>query len=243
MIDYLNPVYQEGLPLEAYEDTGRLGVDLTLVGYLEGSLVRQEASKGIIYEDVYAYAFATDYPNLHGLSGSPVVNASGQVVGVAVSAQDNVVEAMKIGYVAQLLSGEKGVPCTELDTLESCLAEGVRTVKAMANQGDVLSLYAMGSEHGEIQEIDPTFVLSMKALYAAAKKGFPAAEYEIALYFQSMGRRKASFEWLKRSAMKGNPQAVYFLGRAYLAGWGTEKDETLGNTWLEKSRKQGYEPG
>ena len=228
MVDYLNLVYQERSPLEAYEDAGRLGAGLTLVGYLEGSLVRQEASEGIIYEDVYAYAFATDYPGLHGLSGSPVVNASGQVVGVAVSAQDNVVEAMKIGYVAQLLSGEKGVTCSELPSLESCLAEGVRTVKAMANQGDVLSLYAMGSEHGEIQEIDPTFVLSMKALYAAAKRGFPAAEYEIALYFQSMGRRKASFEWLKRSAMKGNPQAVYFLGRAYLAGWGTEKDEDAG---------------
>lgn len=243
VIDYLNLVYQERSPLEAYEDAGRLGAGLTLVGYLEGSLVRQEASKGIIYEDVYAYAFATDYPGLHGLSGSPVVNANGQVVGVAVSAQDNIVEAMKISYVAQLLSGEKGVTCSELPSLESCLAEGVRTVKAMANQGDVLSLYAMGSEHGEMEEIDPTFVLSVKALYAAAKKGLPAAEYEIALYFQSMGRRKASFEWLESSAMKGNPQAVYFLGRAYLAGWGTEKDETLGNTWLEKSRKQGYEPG
>lgn len=101
----------------------------------------------------------------------------------------------------------------------------------------------MGSEHGEIKDIDPTFGLNMKALYEAARRGFPSAEYEIALYFQSMGRRKESFEWLKRSAMKGNPQAVYFLGRAYLAGWGTEKDEDLGNTWMEKSRKQGYKPG
>lgn len=117
--DYLNPVYKDGLPLEAYEETGRLGVGLTLVGYLEESLVRQKASKGILYEDVYAYAFATDYPNLHGLSGSPVVNADGQVVGVAVSAQDNIVEAMKIGYVAQLLSRENGVTCTEFSAWSS----------------------------------------------------------------------------------------------------------------------------
>ena len=133
--------------------------------------------------------------------------------------------------------------CAELPSLESCLAEGVRTVEAMAKQRNVLSLYAIGSEHGEIKDIDPTFVLSMKALYAAAKKGFPAAEFEIALYFQSLGRRKESFEWLKRSATKGNPQAVYFLGRAYLAGWDTDKNEKLGNAWLEKSRKQGYKLG
>ena len=42
--------------------------------------------------------------------------------------------------------------------------------------------------------------------------------------------------------MKGNPQAVYGLGRAYLMGFGTEKNERLGNAWLEKSRRQGYMP-
>lgn len=149
---------------------------------------------------------------------------------------------MKIGYVAQLLSGESGVRCIELPGLQSCLVAGVRTVEAMAKQGDVLSLYALGSEHGEIRDIDPGFVLSVAALQEAANRGFPSAEYEMALHVQSQGKREEAFEWVRRSAMKGNPQAVYYLGRAYLIGYGTEKNEDLGNKWLEKSRRQGFMP-
>lgn len=76
---YLDPIYKEELPPEAYEGTDHLGDDLFLVGYLDESLVRQETSKGIVYEDLHSYAFATDYPDLHGMSGSPMVNPQGAI--------------------------------------------------------------------------------------------------------------------------------------------------------------------
>ena len=36
---------------------------------------------------MFSYAFATEYPELHGMSGSPVVNAEGRLVGVVHYAQ------------------------------------------------------------------------------------------------------------------------------------------------------------
>ena len=241
--DYLSPVYEGGLPLEAYEDTDHLGDSLTMVGYLDNSLVHQEARKGIVHQDVHSYAFATEYPGLHGMSGSPVVNSQGKFVGVVHYAQNNMAFAMRIGYVAELLSGDSGVRCPDYSTLESCLSAGLRQVEEMARRKDVLSLYAMGSEHGEIRDIDPTFVLSMDALRKAAEMGFAPAEYELGSHLSSQGQSEEAFAWVERSAMKGNPQAVYGLGRAYLIGYGTEKNEQLGNMWLEKSRRQGFLPG
>lgn len=241
--DYLSPVYEGGLPLAAYETTDQLGDGLTLVGYIDESLARQEGSGGIIYEDVFSYALATAYPNLHGMSGSPVVNAEGKVVGVVHYAQHNMAFAMKIRYVAGLLSSENGtVTCTAFLALQACLSEGVRAVKARARQGDVLSLYALGSEHGEIRDIEPDYVLSLDALRKVAEAGFAPAEYELGSHLSSQGRKEEAFAWVERSAMKGNPQAVYGLGRAYLIGYGTEKNERLGNAWLEKSRQQGFMP-
>ena len=94
--------------------------------------------------------------------------------------RDNIIKAMKIGYVARLLSRESGaVMCVYFSALEACLAEGARTVKTMAKQGDLLSLYAIGSKHGQIKEIDPVFVVSMDALRKAAEKGFAPTEYEL----------------------------------------------------------------
>ena len=242
VVDYLSPAYEGGLPLENYEGTDHRGDKLTMVGYLDESLVQQEAGKGIVHEDGFSYAFATDYPALHGMSGSPVVNAEGKLAGVVHYAQDNMAFAMKIGYVAQLLSGESGIRCPDFSTLESCLSAEVRRVERMAKQGDVLSLYAMGSEHGEIRDIEPAFVPSLKALRKAAEMGFAPAEYELGSHLSSQGKKDEAFAWVERSAMKGNPQAVYGLGRAYLVGYGTEKNVRLGNLWLEKSRRQGFMP-
>ena len=88
-----------------------------------------------------------------------------------------------------------------------------------------------------------SFVLSLDALRKAAEMGFAPAEYELGSRLSSQGKREEAFAWVERSAEKGNPQAVHGLGRAYLIGYGTEKNEKLGNAWLERSREQGFMPG
>ena len=47
---YLDPVYEKGLPLEAYEDLDSLGDELTPMGYLGGSFVNVEPRQEISYE-------------------------------------------------------------------------------------------------------------------------------------------------------------------------------------------------
>ena len=107
----------------------------------------------------------------------------------------------------------------------------------------VLSLDALGSLRGEIRHIEPNSVLSIQALRESANPGFPAAEYAMALHAQSEEKREEALKWARCSAIQGNPQAVHGVGRAYLAGWVSAKNEELGNKWLEKSGKQGFMPG
>jgi TPR repeat protein len=47
--------------------------------------------------------------------------------------------------------------------------------------------------------------------------------------------------WLQKAAEKGNRDAQYGLGMAYLKGKGVEKSEPTGYGWLQKAADQGHE--
>ena len=239
---YLRPVFEDGLPLATYEDAANLGERLMLVGYLDGSLVTQEARGGIVYGDVLSYAFATEHADLSGLSGSPVINSEGKFTGVAFAAQTNMVFAIRIGHVARLLSDAAGVRCADFAALASCFLAGARQVADMAREGNVVALHAMGSEDGEVDNIDPDWAVDIDALRQAATVGFPPAQFDLAKHLYSRGDEEEGFEWLKRSAGNGDPQSIYNLGRAHYYGRGTPKDEALGRRYLRKSVGQGYFP-
>ena len=136
---YLDPVYEKGLPLAAYEDIDSLGSELTLMGYLGGVFMSAKASRGIIYEDIFSYAFATEHSPLKGFSGGPIVNSDGQFVGISVYAQKNIIFFIKINYLGQLIFDKKGIRCGD-DSPNSCLLRGARHTVEMARQDDILSL-------------------------------------------------------------------------------------------------------
>ena len=46
-------------------------------------------------------------------------------------------------------------------------------------------------------------------------------------------------EWLTQAADKGNREAQYGLGMAFLRGRGTQKSDSTGYTWLKKAADQG----
>ena len=246
---YLDPVYEKGLPLEAYEDLDSLGDELTPMGYLGGSFVNVEPRQEISYKDIRSYAFATEYYNLKGLSGGPVINSDGHFVGVSFFAEINMIYFIKITHVAKFLSQESGVRCRNND-IESCLLRGARHVAQMARQGNTLSLYHIGSKHGLAHKIDPNLDRNFHALVDAAKKQFPRAEYELAFLLYSHGAYKESFYLLKRSAKKGHPPSVYELGRIYFGEEGMGKlrseiekiDQEKGEKLLRLSYIQGYFP-
>ena len=248
MSRYIDPVYTEGLPLEAYEDLDSLGEDLTLIGYPGGSFARVEQRQGISYEDILSYTFATELYPLDGASGGPVINSNGHFVGIAFLAAINMVYFIKITHIAKLLSQTSGVRCE--NDLQSCLLRGARQVVQMAQQGDTLSLYSMGSAHGLVHEIDPNLDRDLNALVDAANKKFPRAEFELAFLFYDYGYYKESLDFLERSTHQGHPQSIYELGRVYFGEEGLSKlrseaggvDKERGENLLNLAYIQGYFP-
>ena len=93
------------------EDALGPGEQLFVMGYLDG-FTRQAVPDGMVYEDIFSFAVATDFPDLSGMSGSPILNASGRVVGVGHVAEHNVLYGVKTSYAKAFVAGESGTACS-----------------------------------------------------------------------------------------------------------------------------------
>ena len=69
-------------------------------------------------------------------------------------------------------------------------------------------------------------------------------ELELALKYKRGDGVKQSYEqafyWFKRSAIKGNHRAQFYLGVFYMKGIGTEENHPEAVQWFEKSAQQGH---
>ena len=79
------------------KDAPSPGEQLWVMGYLDG-FTRQEVANGIVYEDIFTFAVATDFPDLAGMSGSPILDAGGRVAGVGYFAEGNMLYGVKINH-------------------------------------------------------------------------------------------------------------------------------------------------
>jgi len=71
---------------------------------------------------------------------------------------------------------------------------------------------------------------------------FPDARYRLALVLKLARRDRESAQSMEEAAAGGVSQAQYFLGNAYRAGQGVEKNGTLAIYWWTKAVELGYQP-
>ena len=132
------------------KDAPSPGEQLWVMGYLDG-FTRQGVTNGMVYEDIFSFAVATDFPDLAGMSGSPILDAGGRVVGVGYVGDGNMLYGVKVAYVRSLIAGENGTVCSRHADLQSCLLAGARQVKEMAAGGDLQAIYELGTWIGPCQ--------------------------------------------------------------------------------------------
>ena len=218
-----------------------LGEPLFVMGYLDG-LRRRSATNGVVYRDTLSFAVMTPFPDLNGMSGSPVVDGGARVVGVAAQAYGLMLNAVRAGYAKALARGDGGVACPQYDSLAACLEAGVLQIERMAADDDVAAIYELGRWDSNTQTIIADYEPHLDNLVAAARKGYPPAIYDLAeLYIRSDNLGNA-FMLYSRAAEKGHPPSAFELGRFYRNGWGTEADREEALYWLRKSRDQGFLP-
>ena len=118
----------------------------------------------------------------------------------------------------------------------------------MADAGDMESQYELARNLVPENEFGAFKRSAEKAAYyyeLAAKQGSIDAAFNLAnLYLTgSVNFPKdieQAFKWRKICADMGDGEACYMTGKMYLNGRGTEKNEEMGQRYIQKARKLGY---
>ena len=200
------------------------GEPLWVMGYLDG-FTRQGVTNGIVYEDIFTFAVATDFPDLAGMSGSPVLNTGGRVAGVGYFAEGNMLYGVKINHVKTFVAGESGTVCSRHASLQSCLLARRQAGREMAAGGDLQAIYELGEWRSNVHRIDSSMGLDIHSLQEAARKGYVHAAFDLALLYAKNDDLEKAFVLYKQAAEKDHPSSVFQLGRYYFNGWGTQQDK------------------
>ena len=235
--DHLN--FAEDFSLE------RVNQQLSVVGYLKGSVNRVWQVKAISYEDALEYGVPVGQGGLSGMSGSPVFNKDGEVVGVLTSENETAYLFMlKLAHARTFIDGTLGVGCLDLRYLESCVLKGFFKAEKLAQTGNALAQFQIGRE-GRGHIVFDDSLLALAWLKQSAEAGFAPSQILLAgkYYFNDDANVRKdfglAFHWSKKAADQNYISAQRTVGYMYYKGRGTEKNLKLAAYWLEKAAAQG----
>lgn len=117
-------------------------------------------------------------------------------------------------------------------TLRRWIAEGT-----IERGGGVRTMIELDSLAGYVRlELDD----DSRAVIAAADRGDPDGENNLALLFLAAQQHGRAAFWLERAAAQGHTDAMHWLARCHFEGRGAPKDSALGLMWLAKAASQGH---
>jgi TPR repeat protein len=96
---------------------------------------------------------------------------------------------------------------------------------------------------GALQEEKAEEDSDEKSLLAKAEAGDAEAQLQLSKLYDEQERHDESFKWAECSAMKGNLEAQFAIGKCYSSGKGTPKDKTKAFECYMKAAENGYAEG
>ena len=224
-----------GFSVEALSITNQL----TFVGYLSGSLTKEHADNEYMYEDDFQHGVVTRFRRLKGLSGGGILNSDGLIVGLIHSAEVNILYAVKSALVVEFLSRNSGTSCDEARSMNHCFSEGAKETKRMADAGDAMASFKLGSRINNIRLINPG-AGHVNYLIASARSGYAFAEFELAASYAKDKRQRLSFLWYEKASESDHLPSIFQLGLCYYDGWGVEKNRTKGLRLIRDAAHRGF---
>ena len=186
------------------------------------------------------YAIGNFAQFLFGVSGSPVLNFKGQVIGVITSGTIQFIIAQKITHLQNVIhiSESPKEP-------QEIFQEAVNHINQLANvQADHHAQFVLGLMFRQGHGMKKDLHKAVEWFQRAAQQGHIAALFEMGmLYYNNQMRSpdyKQSRRWLQLAAEQNFPAAQTNLGSLYLTGRGMEKpDYEKAFEWLQKAVKSG----
>jgi hypothetical protein len=78
------------------------------------------------------------------------------------------------------------------------------------------------------------------ALVRAADAGDAQAQSEVGLLFLEAGHHTSALYWLDLAVRQKHADALHWLARCHIGGWGCPPDENLGLMWLARAAALGH---
>ena len=217
------------------------GEKLFAIGYPQGVLTIVKKTARVTYEDDLSYGFAVDHSELHGISGSPLLNEKGQIAGVVYFASINILYAIRTKYLEEFVKGDTALDCSHFSNISSCFKREIENLKTKAEQGEMFSQYKLahvyyGGEGVEKKLALYWFEKSAEQNYAPAQRGLAG------MYYKGEGVEKnleLAVYWVTKSAEQDYAPAQEMLARIYYKGEGVKRNLELAGYWYKKSAEQG----
>ena len=218
---------------------------LSVFGYPGGVLKNLKKIGSVLDEDSHFYTFPVNYSKLGGLSGSPVLNEKGEVVGVISLGNSNIAVAIKAKFLQEFIAGKEAINCSHMRA-KICLQKDIEASKNLSDAGGAYVQYALALIYLNGIEVEKDGEKAFEWCEKSAKQNFAPAQLSLAkMYSNGIGVEKdeeKAFEWCEESAKLNFAPAQFALAKMYSNGIGVEKDEEKAFEWCEKSAKQNFAP-
>ena len=219
------------------------------LGYRRGSFFKAVPKRkgGSYYQDVWVFGFAANHADLRGMSGGPLLNARGKVIGLQATADANMLYGVKSKYLHGLLTYRVGILCPQPREPGSCLRAGKRNAGRMARAGNAVAQYQLGRGDSYVNETDQERAESLDWLKASARKGFPLSMRTLA-NLKVHGERgvakdlQSAASLYEGAAAQGEPAALYTLIQMYYYGIGKVRDVEKAHEMAQKGIARDYAP-
>ena len=226
--------------LEIREDLPTAKEGLYIVGYLDGDLKKINKKGSLFQKDSVLSFFIDHFDSYEGMSGSPLIDKQGKVVGMMNSVFDSFAFSKKMIHIKNLIKSKSMLSCDP----KECIKKEIQKLKEIANQESnpeakfrlaqlykdqekikqALSWYRKASDQGHaMSQIflgfwyneQNNFKKSISYFTQAADKGHPLASFGLATSYDELEDHKTVFEQLKKAANLGHPLAQFNLAHLY----------------------------
>lgn len=163
-----------GFPLKIRNTPPTSEEELFVLGYRKGEfhILKKISSMEKFLQEQW---FSVDYSNLQGISGSPVVDIQGQMIGVVTNTKRNIVFLQNTDQLKSFTEGKQGVLC-ESHNPRACLKESMTLLYKKAEENDISAQYQLALMYHYGEGVKQNNQKAVELLKLAAEKGHPRAQ-------------------------------------------------------------------
>ena len=217
--------------------------DVFLTGYPGGKLTdMRKTSDGIMFSKDTTSFFVNHHSSLHGASGSPIVNAKKQVVGVFHSSLSNLIYSVNLNDLQVFV--QRGLRNKSRNNPRQVVKREVQNLRNLAKRKNTHAQVRLGLMYYRGAGVTQNFEKAAHWLRQAAEQGHADAQFNLGMMYALGEGVTQNFEraahWLKQAAEQGHALAQFNLGVMYVKSQGVTKNFETAFYWLKQAAEQGH---